>query len=174
MPSVKTDRLLGGLLWLLMGALAGAIYLGIHEPVVGEGDRAPDFTITADNGRPVSVPHFGGKLLVLNFWASWCAPCAEETPSLSRLAEQYADKGVVVLGISVDQNEASYRAFLRKYRPAFLTARERKLHEEFGTFMYPETYIIGADGKVLRKIAEGADWMDPNVIRLFDGLLENL
>ena len=49
------------------------------------------------------MPHFAGRLLVLNFWASWCAPCVEETPSLSRLAERYADKGVVVLGISVDQ-----------------------------------------------------------------------
>ena len=174
MSSVKTDRLLGALLWLLVGALCGAIYLGIHERVVVEGDTAPDFAITADNGRTVTLPHFGGKLLVLNFWASWCGPCIEETPSLSRFAEHYADKGVVVLGIGVDQNESSYRAFLRKYKPAFLTAHERKLHEEFGTFMYPETYIIGADGKVLQKIAEGADWMDPNVIRHVDGLLENL
>jgi len=174
MSSVKADRLLGGLLWVLAAALVGAIYSGIHERVIVEGDTVPEFAITADNGRPVSMPHFGGKLLVLNFWASWCAPCIEETPSLSRLAERYADKGVVVLGIAVDQNEASYRAFLRKYRPAFLTARERKLHEEFGTFMYPETYIVGADGTVRRKIAEGADWMDPNVIRYFDGLLENL
>jgi thiol-disulfide isomerase/thioredoxin len=174
MPSVKTDRLLGLLLCLLVGALVYAIYAGIHERVVVEGDTAPGFAITADNGRSVSIPHFEGRLLVLNFWASWCAPCVEETPSLSRLAQQYANKGVVVLGVSVDQNEASYRTFLRKYQPAFLTARERKLHAEFGTFMYPETYIIGADGKVLRKIAEGANWTDPSMIRYFDGLLENL
>jgi thiol-disulfide isomerase/thioredoxin len=174
MPSVKTDRLLGLLLGLLVGALVYEISTGIHERVVVEGDIAPGFAITADNGRSVSMPHFRGRLLVLNFWASWCAPCVEETPSLSRLAQQYADKGVVVLGVSVDQNEASYRTFLRKYQPAFLTARERKLHAEFGTFMYPETYIIGADGKVLRKIAEGADWTDPNMIRYFDSLLESL
>lgn len=174
MPSVKTDRLLGLLLCLLVGALVYAIYAGIHERVVVEGDTAPGFAITADNGRSVSIPHFEGRLLVLNFWASWCAPCVEETPSLSRLAQRYADKGVVVLGVSVDQNEASYRTFLRKYQPAFLTARERNLHEEFGTFMYPETYIIAADGKVLRKIAEGADWMDPNMIRYFDSLLDSL
>jgi cytochrome c biogenesis protein CcmG, thiol:disulfide interchange protein DsbE len=174
MPSVKTDRLLAVLLGLLGVGLIYAIYAGIHERVVVEGDTAPGFAITADNGRSVSLPHFGGKLLVLNFWASWCAPCVEETPSLGRLAQQYAGKGMVVLGVSVDRNEESYRAFLRKYQPAFLTARERKLHAEFGTFMYPETYIIGADGKVLRKIAEGADWMDPNMIRYFDSLLDSL
>jgi len=174
MRSVKTDWLLLALLCLLTVGLVCAISYGVHERVVVEGDTAPGFSITADNGRAVSIPHFGGRVLVLNFWASWCAPCVEETPSLSRLAQQYADKGVVVLGISVDQKEASYRAFLRKYQPAFLTARERNLHAEFGTFMYPETYIIGADGKVLRKIAEGADWMDPNMIRYFDSLLQNL
>jgi cytochrome c biogenesis protein CcmG, thiol:disulfide interchange protein DsbE len=174
MRSVKTDWLLVSLLCLLTVGLVCAIYYGIHERVVVEGDTAPGFSITADNGRSVSMPHFGGRVLVLNFWASWCAPCVEETPSLSRLAQQYADKGVVVLGVSVDQNEASYRTFLQKYQPAFLTTRERNLHAEFGTFMYPETYIIGPDGKVLRKIAEGADWTDPNMIRYFDGLLQNL
>ncbi len=174
MRSVKTDWLLVSLLCLLTVGLVFTIYYGIHERVVVEGDTAPGFSITTDNGRSVSMPHFGGRVLVLNFWASWCAPCVEETPSLSRLAQEYADKGVVVLGVSVDQNEASYRTFLRKYRPAFLTARERNLHAEFGTFMYPETYIIGPDGKVLKKIAEGADWMDPNMIRYFDSLLQSL
>jgi thiol-disulfide isomerase/thioredoxin len=173
MNSVKTNRLLGLLLGVLLVALVYAIYSGIYERVVVEGDTSPGFTITADNGRAVTVPHLGAKLLVLNFWASWCAPCIEETPSLSKLAERYADKGLVVLGISVDQSEKAYRTFLDKYKPAFLTARERKLHEEFGTFMYPETYIIGADGKVLRKIAEAADWTDPNAIRYFDNLLQN-
>jgi thiol-disulfide isomerase/thioredoxin len=174
MRSVKTNRLLGILLGLLMAALVYAIYDGIEERVVGEGDSAPAFTITADNGRSVSMPHFGGKLLVLNFWASWCPPCVEETPSLSRLAQHYADKGVVVLAISVDQNEKSYRTFLETYKPAFLTARERKLHEDFGTFVYPETYIISANGKVLRKIAAAADWTAPDAIQYFDGLLQNL
>jgi thiol-disulfide isomerase/thioredoxin len=173
MPSVKTDRLLGLSLCLLVGGLVYAIYAGIHERVVVEGDTAPEFAVTADNGRLVSMPHFEGRLLVLNFWASWCPPCVEETPSLSRLAQRDADKGLVVLGVSVDRNEASYRAFLRKYQPAFLTARERKLHAEFGTFMYPETYIVASDGKVLKKIAEGVDWMDPNTIRYIDSLLGN-
>jgi hypothetical protein len=81
---------------------------------------------------------------------------------------------VVVLGVSVDSTRNAYRAFLEKYRPAFLTVRERKLHEEFGTFQYPETYIISADGKVLKKIAAPADWMAPDVVQYFDGLLQNL
>jgi cytochrome c biogenesis protein CcmG, thiol:disulfide interchange protein DsbE len=171
MRSVKTDRLLKLLLCVLLGGLVYAIYAGIHERVVVDGDTSPDFTITADNGRLVSMPHFAGKLLVLNFWASWCGPCVEETPSLSRFAQQYADKGVVVLGISVDQSEKAYRTFLQKYKPAFLTVRERKLHEAFGTYMWPETYIISADGKVLKKIAQGVDWSEPSTTQFFNSLL---
>ena len=156
---------------LLSAVLVYFIYSGIHERVVVAGDSAPEFTIQADNGRTVSLPNFGGKLLVLNFWATWCPPCVQETPSLSQFAAAYANKGVVVLGISVDKDEKAYRAFLQKYNPAFLTAREFKIHEDYGTFMYPETYIIDSKGKVLQKFAEPADWMDPRMTQLIDSLL---
>jgi len=171
MQSVKIDRFLR----LAIGALAVVfvyvIYSAIHERVVVAGDSAPEFAVTADNGRAVSVPNFGGKLLVLNFWASWCGPCVEETPSLSKFAADYAGKGVVVLGVSVDKEEKAYRTFLQKYKPGFLTARDLKVHEDYGTFMYPETYIIDAKGKVLLKIAEAADWTDPKVTHYIDSLL---
>src|ERR1035441_8012469 len=142
MPTTNTDRLLRGGIVLLSAVLVYFIYSGIHERVVIAGDSAPEFSITADNGRTVTLPNFGGKLLVLNFWASWCGPCVDETPSLSKLAQDYASKGVVVLGVSVDKDPQAYRRFLQKYSPAFLTARELKIHEDYGTFMYPETYII--------------------------------
>ena len=171
MQNAKTDRLLRAAIVLLSVVLIFFIYSGIHERVVVAGDSAPEFTIKADNGRTVSLPNFGGKLLVLNFWATWCPPCVQETPSLSQFAAAYAPKGVVVLGVSVDKDEKAYRAFLQKFSPIFLTARETTLHEDYGTFMYPETYIIDAKGKVLQKLAEPADWMDPKMTRLIDSLL---
>ena len=171
MQSSNTDRLLRAGIVLLSAVLVFFIYSGIHERVVVAGDTAPDFTITADNGQTVSLPDFKGKLLVLNFWASWCPPCVQETPSLSQFAAAYAPKGVVVLGISVDKDEKAYKSFLQKFRPAFLTAREFKTHEDYGTFMYPETYIIDAKGKVLQKLAEPADWMAPQMTQLIDSLL---
>src|SRR6185437_12695317 len=118
-----------------------------------------------------SVPNTNGKIVILNFWASWCQPCIEETPSLSKLAADFAGKGVVVVGVSVDQDENAYKAFLQKYHPGFLTVRDLKLHEEFGTYLYPETYIIGRDGKVLQKIAEAADWSDPRLMQYIGSLL---
>jgi len=147
------------------------IYAAIHERVVVAGDTAPEFTIAADNGHAVSVPSFGGKVLVLNFWASWCPPCVQETPSLSQLAADYANKGVAVLGISVDKDLKAYQRFLQRFHPAFLTVRDSVIHEEYGTYMYPETYIIDARGKVLKKIAEGADWNEPAINQYVQSLL---
>jgi peroxiredoxin len=95
----------------------------------------------------------------------------QETPSLSKFAQDYADKGVVVLGVSVDKDEKAYRNFIQKYTPQFLTARDMKVHEDYGTFMYPETYVIDAKGKVLLKIAEAADWTDPKVTQYINSVL---
>src|SRR4051812_31278453 len=135
MKSVKIDRLLRAGIGILLVIFVYVIYAAIHERVVVAGDAAPDFTIQADNGKSVSVSNFGGKVLVLNFWASWCPPCVQETPSLSQFASQYASKGVVVLAISVDKDEKAYRGFLQKFHPTFLTARDFKVHEDYGTFM---------------------------------------
>jgi len=171
MSSVKTDRLLKAGILVLAIAFVICIYAGIHERIVAAGDAAPTFQLTADNGRTVSVPNFGGKLLLLNFWASWCGPCIQETPSLSQLARDGAAKGLVVLGVSVDKDPNAYQRFLQKYQPAFLTVRELKLHADFGTYMYPETYLIDANGKVVQKFAEAVDWSDPKVIQYVDSLL---
>ncbi len=171
MQSVKIDRYLRVAMLALAVLLVYVIYGAIHQRVIAAGDTAPDFSITADTGRTVSLPNFGGKLLVLNFWATWCPPCVEETPSLSQFAAEYANRGVVVLGVSVDRNAGAYQAFLRKYHPAFLTARNSTIHEDYGTFMYPETYIIDASGKVLRKFAEPVNWMNPDITQYLNSLL---
>lgn len=177
----KTDRLLRIAMGLLTVALVYVIYSGIYQRIVVAGDNAPNFSVRAETGQTVSLPNFGGKVLVLNFWASWCPPCVQETPSLSQFAAAYRDKGVVVLGISVDKDEKAYRAFLQRFRPEFLTVRDDEVHEEYGTFMYPETYIINAQGRVLRKIVEPgdwpgnpqrfSDWTDPQLAKYIDSLL---
>ena len=167
----KADTLLRLGIGGLTIVLVFAIYIGMHERIVVAGDTAPGFTIKTDNGRTVSVPEFGGKILVLNFWATWCPPCVEETPSLSQFAAAYADRGVVVLGVSVDRDDKAYRKFLDKYKPAFMTVREDKLHADYGTFMYPETYVIDAKGKVLEKYAEEVDWTSPKITSFINSVL---
>jgi cytochrome c biogenesis protein CcmG, thiol:disulfide interchange protein DsbE len=169
---MKTDRYLRIAICTLTVALVYAIYSGIHQRVVIAGESAPDFTLTTDSGRTISLNNFGGKVLLLNFWASWCPPCVEETPSLSELAKEFGPKGLVVLAVSVDDKENAYRAFLQRFRPEFLTVRDSKVHEEYGTFIFPESYIIGSDGRVLKKVAEGANWIDPEMTQYIASLLQ--
>lgn len=171
MRTVKINGFLRGGIGLLAIALVYVIYGAIYQRVVEAGDAAPDFTVTTDNGQAVSLDHFGGKLMVLNFWASWCEPCVEETPSLSAFAEQYKNKGVVVLAVSVDKDPEAYHKFVERFHPAFLTARDLRVHAQYGTFVYPETYVIDTSGKVLRKYAEAKNWMNQDMLSDINSLL---
>src|ERR1700678_4184431 len=109
---------------LLTAGLVGVVYPTLEVRVINAGDTAPDFSIVTEHGRTITRADFGGKLLVLNFWASWCAPCVEELPSLNQFAQEYKSQGVVVLGVSMDKNENLYKKFLAQRHVAFDTARD--------------------------------------------------
>ncbi len=162
MMKTRTDRILQVSIGVCLAAFVYVIFLSLHEHIVQVDDTAPDFSITADNGRTITPASFGGKLLVLNFWATWCATCIEELPSLDEFQREFAGSGVVVLGVSVDKDEKAYRRFLERARVSFPTARdpENKINSEYGTFKIPETYIINRDGKVLMKIVSSTNWTD--------------
>ncbi len=173
MTSVKTDRILQSGILVLTAGLCGLLYSTIHERIVNAGDKAPEFTITADNGRKVTLNDFGGKVLVLNFWATWCPPCIEEMPSLNQMAARFKGTGLVVLGVSVDKDASAYKQFLSKMNPAFLTARDpdQKINQEYGTVQYPETYIIDSHGKVVEKLIAAQNWMDQGILSRVQSLL---
>jgi peroxiredoxin len=173
MSSAKIERVLQVLAGILLVALGYVVADAFRDKVVNAGDQAPDFQITADSGRALGRSNFGGRLLVLNFWATWCPPCIEEMPSLDQFQRRFASSGVVVAGVSVDTNERAYRELLRKQNVSFLTARdpEARISGSYGTFKYPETYIIDAKGVVLRKIIGPADWMDPQMVSYIQSLL---
>ena len=172
-PTFTLERIIQSLIVLLLCVFVYVIFDSFHENLVVVGDSAPDFSITADNGRPMTPSDFGGKLLVLNFWATWCEPCIVELPSLDAFQQRFADKGVVVLGISIDKDEKAYRDFLTRAHVSFLTARdpEAKISHEYGTYKVPETYIIDTKGKVVRKIISNTDWMNERMIQDVTSLL---
>jgi len=173
MPAPKLERIIHTLIGLLLAVFVYVIFDSFHEKLVVVGDSAPDFSITADNGRTITNSNFGGKLLVLNFWATWCPPCIEELPSLNAFQRHFANSGVVVLGISVDKDEKVYRDFLAKARVSFLTARDpqNKINADYGTLKFPETYIIDGTGKVVRKIISNTDWMSERMLKDVESLL---
>jgi cytochrome c biogenesis protein CcmG, thiol:disulfide interchange protein DsbE len=160
------DKALRAAIVLLTAALIWVVGTTLHERIVVAGDSAPDFSITADAGRNYTLDNFGGKVLVLNFWATWCPPCISELPSLNAMAAELKGSGVVVLGVSVDKDQAAYDRFLKKVRLNFDTARDpdARISADYGTFKYPETYIIDRNGKVLEKFIADRDWMDPQIL----------
>lgn len=158
---------------LLCLGLGWVIYDSLHENLVNTGDSAPNFKVVTDNGREITRNEFGGKVLILNFWATWCGPCIQEIPSLDALQRQLGPQGVVVVAVSVDRNEAAYKKFLQQMQPAFYTARDPKgdISASYGTFKYPESYIIDSKGRVLAKEIGARDWASPEVLDRIKRLL---
>jgi peroxiredoxin len=162
--------LLAGLTSLLVYRLVP--YFSEHNVEVG--DRAPDFNLSSETGTGLSLSDYAGKKFVLlNFWATWCPPCIEEMPSLNRVHEMLRDQGLVVLGVSVDEDEEAYKRFLSNAGVSFPTARdpERTVSTRYGTFKYPETYLINPEGKVIRKYVGPENWERPEVLNYLRSLL---
>ena len=128
------------------------------------GTQAPDFTIQ-DTDKTVTLSQYRGKPVVLNFWATWCPPCQEEVPSLVELQKRVGDK-VVILAVSTDVDDDAYHAFVKKNMPGMLTVRDGKHQSNslYGTFAFPETYIIDRQGVVQRKIIGAVDWTTPEIV----------
>ena len=126
---------------------------------------APDFTVQ-DVDRKVTLSQLRGKVVVLKFWASWCPPCVEEMPSLVQMQQRMKDKGVEVLAISVDADGNAYHKFLKDHGVDLLTVRDadQKSNDLYGTFKFPETYIIDRQGVLRRKFIGAVDWNTPEVV----------
>jgi cytochrome c biogenesis protein CcmG/thiol:disulfide interchange protein DsbE len=135
------------------------------------GKLAPDFTLQ-DTDRKVTLSQFRGQIIVLNFWASWCPPCVEELPSLINMQGRMKEKGVTVLAVSIDVDADTYHRFIEQHRLNLLTIRdpEQKSSSLYGTFGWPETYIIDRDGVVRRKLVGPVDWNSPEITEFLDRL----
>ena len=121
-------------MFLLSLLLAAGCDRGDHPRQVGR--PAPDFTIS-DGGRTLQLSSYRGKVVLLNFWASWCAPCIEEIPSLNQLQRQMPQ--LVVLGVDVDKNPDAYRQFLARHEVDLLPFAIAQQHSNalYGTFVFP-------------------------------------
>lgn len=165
-----------------LGAVAGLLVLfaspsykqGMASPA---GSMARGFSFQLD-GKNSTLADLRGKVVVLNFWASWCPPCVEETPSLNQLQQRIAPQGGTVLGISADTDPGAYEQFLKDHGVIFPTYRDpveqRNLSQiglDYGTSMYPETYIIDRRGRIARKIIGEQNWTSPPMIAYLDSVL---
>jgi peroxiredoxin len=143
------------------------------------GKTADDFALEMD-GKPQHLSDYRGKMVVLNFWASWCPPCVEEAPALNRLQRHIAAKGGTVLGFSIDEDPAAYDKFLKQFAINFPTYRDvtvrdnkSKVMNGYGTTLIPETYVIDRHGKIARKIVGPQQWDSPEMLAYFDLILRD-
>jgi cytochrome c biogenesis protein CcmG, thiol:disulfide interchange protein DsbE len=156
------------LLAILTVLLVGC-YRGSRPPRIGTA--APDFAVQ-DADHKIALSDLHGKVVVLNFWATWCSPCVEEMPSLVQLQQRFKDKGVTVLGISIDVDGDAYHKFLKDYKIDFPTVRDpdQKTSSLYGTFKWPETYIIDRNGIVRRKFIGPVEWSQPEIVDFLNKL----
>ncbi|MGA7884225.1 MAG: redoxin domain-containing protein [Acidobacteriaceae bacterium] len=134
------------------------------------GDRAPNFVVH-DGPQTVSLNQYRGKIVVLNFWASWCAPCLEEFPSLVQLQKDMPT--VVVLAVAFQTDEPSYRQYLVDNNLAGIVTIDdvaNRSSDAFGTYRPPESYIIDRKGIIRRKVIGPINWTDPEMINFLKQL----
>jgi cytochrome c biogenesis protein CcmG/thiol:disulfide interchange protein DsbE len=152
---------------LLAGGLGVADWLVHREPpLVAIGTRAPNFRVQAVGGeRPADIhtlAQYRGDVVVVNVWATWCGPCRIEMPSLEQLYQTYGPRGLRVVAISVDDNghDADIQSFARDYRLTFDIFHDGSgaLESQYQTGGVPETFVIGRDGVIRKRVMGAEDW----------------
>ena len=159
---------------LLFGAFLACASISCQEnPGAQPGTPVPGFTLPDLEGRMHTLDDLKGKVVVLNFWATWCPPCIEEMPSLEKLHEALASKGLAVVAVSVDERFSDIERFVDEWNLTFTVLHDNgmKVSRSYQTFKYPETYIIDRNGRLKSKVVGERDWVAPSVIRDLVALL---
>jgi cytochrome c biogenesis protein CcmG, thiol:disulfide interchange protein DsbE len=117
------------------------------------GDRAPDFVRADLAKKPVQLSEYRGKLVLLNFWATWCAPCREEMPAFSQWQREYGTRGLQIIGVSMDDDADAVKQFLAEYPVSYsIVMGDAKLAESFGGVLgLPLTFLIDQEGRVVAR-----------------------
>jgi peroxiredoxin len=167
------------LIIVVVAIAAGLVFLfgpqeGQRAKLVREGDAAPDFRLPALDGRSVSLAELKGKVVMVHFWATWCPPCVEEIPSLDRLNRSFVGQDFEALAVSVDEGGTDVvSAFLKRQGltlPVLLNP-DRSVANAYGTFKFPETYLVDRSGVVRYKFIGAANWDNPAASQMIRELI---
>jgi cytochrome c biogenesis protein CcmG, thiol:disulfide interchange protein DsbE len=152
---------------LVLLALAPGCDRGAHPAQTGR--VAPDFTVS-DGASTVHLASYRGRVVLLNFWATWCPPCIQEMPALIQLHHEHPELAIVA--VSIDEDPEAYSRFLLRRHVDLITVRDpaQKAAQLFHTEGWPETYIIDRNGIIRRKIVGDPDWSNPEIRAFLKGL----
>ncbi len=139
-----------------------ALLLTADTPApVGRGTRAPAFELFPVGGGPsLGFEQLRGKVVLLNFWATWCKPCEDEMPAMERLYRAFAGSDFELIAVSVDDDEAAVGAFVNRLGLSFpiLMDPSKKVAIAYQAFRFPESLLVGRDGVVLERYVGPKDW----------------
>jgi peroxiredoxin len=144
------------------------------NPIKGD-KKAPDFSLIDLSGKKVGIKQFKGKIIFLNFWATWCGPCKEEMPGLEVLHQQFKEKNFVLLTISVDyEGLKPVQEFINKHHYTFPVLLDPKCEalDLFEVKGIPTTFIIDKKGRMVGRAIGPRDWKNPEVFSLINLLIE--
>ncbi len=166
---------------------AESVMKGVASEMFQPGAVAPEFELESLAGEKVTLKSFRGKVVLVNFWATWCVPCVAEMPALERLYKSLKDKGVVVLAINTDasENKEAVRKFVADKGLSFpvLMDPELEVAGKYGVSGFPETMLVGKDGllkalkvpgektPIVRVIAD-QPWDSPAFIKAVSEILD--
>ena len=172
-----------GVLALLVGRWTfegdPALVSGIAELGGQWVDRpAPPLKLQDVQGQPVDLREHRGKVVFLNFWASYCEPCRQEMPSMERLVRDYQDQGLVMIAVSYDKEPEEVQRFMSSFLPERQESSMKLWMDPsgesgrvFGTELIPETYILDREGQVVARFVNSYDWTRPEVRTFLERLL---
>lgn len=173
---------------LLLGFVLGLLLLPASGPPPGDVTngfqamqlsmprapvKAPPFTLKDPAGHVVELQNQRGKVVFLNFWATWCPPCRAEMPAMEKLQEEFKSKGLVVLAVSVNESRKEVVKFLKERKISLPVALDSDgtVSEDYGVRALPTTFLIGRDGEVLAMGLGIRDWTSARSRSLFRSLL---
>jgi thiol-disulfide isomerase/thioredoxin len=140
---------------------------------MNDSSPTPDFTLSDLAAKKVSLKDFRGKLVMLNFWASWCAPCREEMPTMERLYQQFKNKGFVIVAVNVKDKRKEALAFIKELKLTYPVVfdSDDTVGLLYGAWGLPTTYLIGPKGEGLARMWGPADWYSAGARELIKALL---
>jgi peroxiredoxin len=135
--------------------------------------KAPDFTLRDLNGETVSLEDYRGKLIFLNFWATWCMPCRSEMPSMERLYIEFKDRGFTMLAVDLREGTGKVKAFREKFKLSFpiLLDSDGRVGRMYGVRSIPTTYLIDQEGNVIGGALGARDWVSKEALELIEHLM---
>ena len=141
---------------------------------LSENVPAPDFTLTDLNGKRIRLKDLRGKVVFLNFWATWCPPCVQEMPTMEKLHKTFGQKGLTVLAINYREDAKEVKEFFSKYKLTFIALLDLdgKVSERYRTWGLPVTVIINKRGEIVGKVTGIRDWHSKEAKEFFAKLLE--